>query len=148
MHMGPAIAPGVPATILALERHVPAPTPATYPTALPPAAQPLAAPVGAGGLRPLLVPRATNRVFLQLAAENTARNIETCARAPSPNPSPKPEPKPKPHPEQVRDPRGQADPERAVRRPAARAQPDGHRQHVPHHGRERSLRVPPRGLNT
>jgi len=69
----------VPATILALERHAPAPTPTAYPTALPPAAQPLTAPVGAGGLRTLLIPRSTNRVFLQLAADNTARNIETCA---------------------------------------------------------------------
>jgi len=76
---GAAIAPGVPATILALERHAPAPTPSTYPTALPPGAQPLTAPVGAGGLRALLVPRSTARVFLQLAADNTARNIETCA---------------------------------------------------------------------
>ena len=76
---GDTIAPGVPATILALERHAPAPTPTAYPTALPPAAQPLTAPVGAGGLRALLIPRSTARVFLQLAADNTARNIETCA---------------------------------------------------------------------
>ena len=76
---GDTIAPGVPATILALERHAPAPTPTAYPTVLPPAAQPLTAPVGAGGLRALLIPRSTARVFLQLAADNTARNIETCA---------------------------------------------------------------------
>ena len=76
---GAAIAPGVPATMLALERHAPAPVPAAYPTVLPPAAQPLTAPVGAGGLRALLIPRSTARVFLQLAADNTARNVETCA---------------------------------------------------------------------
>ena len=76
---GAAIAPAFP---------VPAvPTPAAayplvqQPAAQPPVSQPRVAPVGAGGLRALLIPRSTARVFLQLCADNTARNIETCVRS-------------------------------------------------------------------